>query len=152
MSVCVRLCKRKKKQANAETVVRSCIDNLSLVELWLLAWIQSYRNGMPGSDIIFLVVFHHKSAKSVKPLRVCSCGFSEPDCQQQRPWQRKTHRCLLYALCFYSSWVRGQFIGLSEVPSEKPDLKPALGHLTRTLKWSLSFPNASFHHSQTRQF
>lgn len=31
------------------------------VESSLLAWIRRYRNGMRGSDITFLVVFHHKT-------------------------------------------------------------------------------------------
>ena len=90
---------------------------------------------MPGSDITFLVVFHHKSAKSIKNLlKYVAVVLLNPTAGSDGHEKLKTHRCLLYALCFYSSWVCGQFVGLSEVPSEKkPELKPAPGYLARTL-------------------
>lgn len=123
----------------------------------LLVWIWCYRNGMPGSHRTPRGVSSQKH-ESIKPLEVCSCGLTEPDCQQRRPWKLKTHWCLLYALCFYSSWACGQFMGRSEVPSEKkPDLKPATGHLAKTFKIILwRFPiktqRISFHPSSARRF
>lgn len=38
---------------------------------------------MPGSDITFLVVLHHKSAKSIKDLlKYVAVVSTEPNCQQ----------------------------------------------------------------------
>lgn len=138
VSVCVHVCVWEKTMRLLFTNVRTI--SVELNHGCLLARIQCYRNGMPGSDITFLVVFHHKSAKNKQKkalnlLKYVAVVLTEPDCQQRRPLKLKTHRCLLYALCFYSNWVCGQFMGLSEVPSEKQtDLEPAPGHLVWTFK------------------
>lgn len=76
--VCVRACVWEKTMRLLFTNVRTI--SVELNHGCLLARIQCYRNGMPGSDITFLVMFHHKSAKnkkqSIKPLEVCSCGLN----------------------------------------------------------------------------
>lgn len=58
---------------------------------------------MPGSDITFRVVFHHKKGKkkekkrrSIKPLEVCSCGLTEPI---SAVMAIKTLNTLMFALC-----------------------------------------------------
>lgn len=80
---------------------------------------------MPGSDITFLK--RAKASNLLKYVAVVLLNLAASSDGHEK--NSKTHRCLLYALCFYSSWVCGQFMGLSEVPSEqKPDLKPAPGH------------------------
>lgn len=144
MCVCVRVWEREWEN-NIETVVHNCNDNFNWAESQLLAWIGCYRNGMPGSDITFLVVFHHRKASNL--LKYVAAVFTEPDCQQRRPWKVKTHWCLLYALCFCSSWACGRFMGLSEVPLEKkPDLKPVLDHLAgRNFEGFSSTSDVSFH-------
>lgn len=82
-----------------------------------------YRTGIPGSDIIFP---HDVSPQKCKK-KENKKYVAQLDCQQQNGHEKlKTHQCLLYALCFCSSSVCGQFIGLAIVPLEKmPDLKAA---------------------------
>lgn len=81
---------------------------------------------MPRSDITFLVVFSSQTCNNIKPLQYVAVVLLNPTANSDGHEHSKTLRCVLYALCFYSSRVCGQFMGLSEVPSEKkPGLKSA---------------------------
>lgn len=106
------------------------------------AW--CYRTGIPGSDIIFP---HDVSPQKCKK-KENKKYVAQPDCQQQNGHEKlKTHQCLLYALCFCSSSVCGQFIGLAIVPLEKmPDLKAAPGVTPE--KVSLWEPGTLLHRSR----
>ena len=140
MPECVCVCECEKEKTVVTTV------SVELNHGCLLAWVRCYRNGMPGSDITFLAwSFHGESAKSVKPLEVCSCGLTDNS--------KHIDVCSMHCVSIVAGRC-GQFMGLSEVPSEKkPDLKPAPDHLARRLRgFCLWGSNAWFHTSGARWF
>lgn len=95
--VCVRAC----ECAREKTVVTTI--SVELNHGSLLAWVRCYRNGMPGSDITFLAwSFHHESAKSIKPLEVCSCGLTD---DSKHIDVRSMHCVSIVAECVDSLWA-----------------------------------------------
>lgn len=77
----------------------------------LLGRVRRYRNEMPRSDITFLVVFFITNMQQYRASAVCSCGLTEPDCQQWRPWTLKhgdvcsMHCVSIVAGCVDSLWA-----------------------------------------------